>query len=214
MVVEAARVVEQLVDGDPVALRHEAGQPALDSVRQPEPALAGELEDDGCDVGLRQARDAVVVALGHRLLGCAMKLLTPSRFVAFLPPLALAALGLAVAYTGASASAASAPAAVQEGVRARQHRALKLDKVLNVVAYYTEGVGRQGAPGRGGEVRRLRRAWPRISTARASRTSTSSTTRWRGAELPRSSSSFVALRRRSPTCTSTSGASSPNATSS
>jgi predicted SnoaL-like aldol condensation-catalyzing enzyme len=62
-----------------------------------------------------------------------MKLLTPSRFVAFAAG-ALAALGLAVAYTGAGASAASTAA----GKKACVHGTALLERnKANVVAYYT-----------------------------------------------------------------------------
>ncbi len=62
-----------------------------------------------------------------------MKLLTPSRFVAFAAG-ALAALGLAVAYTGAGASAAPAAA----GKKACVHGTALLERnKANVVAYYT-----------------------------------------------------------------------------
>ena len=62
-----------------------------------------------------------------------MKLLTPSRFVAFAAG-ALAALGLAVAYTGAGASAAPTAA----GKKACVHGTALLERnKRNVVAYYT-----------------------------------------------------------------------------
>ena len=62
-----------------------------------------------------------------------MKLLTPSRFVAFAAG-ALAALGLAVAYTGAGASAAPTAA----GKKACVHGTALLERnKANVVAYYT-----------------------------------------------------------------------------
>ena len=54
---EPARVVEQLPDRDRIAVRDEPGEPPLDGVAQAELALADELEDDGGDVGLRDACD-------------------------------------------------------------------------------------------------------------------------------------------------------------
>jgi hypothetical protein len=60
--------VEQLVDRDLVALGNETGQPALDAIAQTQLALSDELQDDGRDVGLRQAGDAVVVGRLHRCL--------------------------------------------------------------------------------------------------------------------------------------------------
>jgi hypothetical protein len=54
---EPARVVEQLPDGDLVAVRDESRKPALDAVSEAELAFADELENDGCGVGLGEARD-------------------------------------------------------------------------------------------------------------------------------------------------------------
>ena len=62
---EPAGVVEQLADADRVAVRDESRQPALDRVGEAELALADELEDDGCGVGLGEAGDAE--AIGARI---------------------------------------------------------------------------------------------------------------------------------------------------
>ena len=138
-----------------------------------------------------------------------MQLLTPSRFVA-VAAVVLAALGLAVAYMGAGASAAPAAA----GRKACVHGTALLERnKANVVAYYTRAFNDKEPEDAVERYVGFDEPGQDLDGS-ASRTSTSSTTRWRGAELPRSSSSFGALRRRSPTCTSTSGASSPNATSS
>ena len=56
-------MVEEHADRDLVSVRNDAGQPTLDGVAESQLALADELQDDGCDVCLGQARDAVVVTL-------------------------------------------------------------------------------------------------------------------------------------------------------
>src|SRR5207244_2369504 len=65
VVVEAARVVEELPYGDVLALRDQPGQPPLDRVVEPELALADELEDDDGHERLRDAADAKAVGDAH-----------------------------------------------------------------------------------------------------------------------------------------------------
>ena len=55
VVVQPAGVVEQLAHGDAVTVRDDAGQPRLDRVVQPQPALADQLQGDGGDERLRDA---------------------------------------------------------------------------------------------------------------------------------------------------------------
>ena len=68
VVVEAARVVEQHLDRDRVAVTENTWQPALDGVAQLQAVLGDELQDHRRDVGLGQARDAVVVGYDDRAL--------------------------------------------------------------------------------------------------------------------------------------------------
>jgi hypothetical protein len=51
-------VAEQLADGDLVAVGQDPGQPALQRVRQRQPALGDQLQDDGGDQRLGQAAGA------------------------------------------------------------------------------------------------------------------------------------------------------------
>ena len=65
---EPARVVEQLPDADPVTVRDEPRQPALDRVGEAELAFADQLEHDRCGVGLGEAGHADAIGRTNRRL--------------------------------------------------------------------------------------------------------------------------------------------------
>ena len=65
VVVEAARVVQQLPDGDVAPVRDEPGQQALDGVVERELSLSDELEDDRRHEHLRLAADPEAVGWPH-----------------------------------------------------------------------------------------------------------------------------------------------------
>ena len=59
---DAAQVVQQVAKGDVLAVRDEAGEPALDAVGEMERAFGDQLEHDRRGVGLGEARELEVVA--------------------------------------------------------------------------------------------------------------------------------------------------------
>lgn len=63
---ETRRVPEEVLDRDPVTVRNESGQPALDRVPECQPALGDELERDDGDERLRDAADAEPVTRAQR----------------------------------------------------------------------------------------------------------------------------------------------------
>ena len=65
---KAAGVVEQLPHRDPGAVAEQAGQVSRDRVVQAEPALGGQLQRHGGDVGLGDTGDAEPVRGPHRCL--------------------------------------------------------------------------------------------------------------------------------------------------
>ncbi len=67
VVVDAARVLKQVADLDPVrVLSQEPGQPPIHRVAQTDPPLGDELEHDRGDHRLGDAADAEAVGCSHR----------------------------------------------------------------------------------------------------------------------------------------------------
>ena len=69
VVVETARVVEQLAERDRPALGHKARYPPVHGIREAKPSLGGELERDRGDKRLGDTRDPEAVARRHREAG-------------------------------------------------------------------------------------------------------------------------------------------------
>ena len=73
VVVDPARVVEQLPEADRPAVRNEVRKPTVEWVVEPQHPLGGELEDERRDEGLGDASDAVDVFRADSLPGAQVR---------------------------------------------------------------------------------------------------------------------------------------------